>query len=56
MHVDRIVEAAAELKARITLILVTHHHVDHLPGALRLRRKTGAPSPHTSESATLTAS
>ena len=43
VHVDRIIEAAAELEARITLILVTHHHVDHLPGADRLRRKTGAP-------------
>jgi len=43
VHVDRIVEAAGELGAPISLILVTHHHVDHLPGAERLRRKTGAP-------------
>ena len=43
VHVDRIVEAAGELNARIALILVTHHHSDHLPGADRLRRKTGAP-------------
>jgi hydroxyacylglutathione hydrolase len=43
VHVDRIVEAAGELSARVGLILVTHHHLDHLPGADRLRQKTGAP-------------
>lgn len=43
VHTDRIIEAAGALNASIALILVTHHHLDHLPGADRLRRKTGAP-------------
>jgi len=43
VHIDRIVEAVGELNARVGLILVTHHHLDHLPGADLLRRKTGAP-------------
>ena len=43
VHIDRIVDAAGAMNARITLILVTHHHADHLPGADLLRRKTGAP-------------
>jgi hydroxyacylglutathione hydrolase len=41
-HVDRIVQTAGEVGAPIVLIVVTHHHPDHLPGADRLRRKTGA--------------
>jgi hydroxyacylglutathione hydrolase len=43
VHIDRILEAVGELNARVGLILVTHHHLDHLPGADLLRRKTGAP-------------
>jgi hydroxyacylglutathione hydrolase len=42
-HVDRILETVGEMEARIALIAVTHHHQDHLPGADRLRLKTGAP-------------
>ena len=42
-HIDRIAEAAGEQSAGIALILVTHHHLDHLAGADRLRRRTGAP-------------
>jgi hydroxyacylglutathione hydrolase len=42
-HTDRILETAGALDATVGLILVTHHHLDHLPGADRLRRKTGAP-------------
>jgi glyoxylase-like metal-dependent hydrolase (beta-lactamase superfamily II) len=43
VHTDAILEAVGALKARVALILVTHHHPDHLPGADRLRQKTGAP-------------
>jgi hydroxyacylglutathione hydrolase len=43
VHTDAILEAVGALDARVGLILVTHHHPDHLPGADRLRRKTGAP-------------
>lgn len=42
-HIDRIVTTVGELGARVALILVTHHHSDHLAGADRLRRRTGAP-------------
>jgi glyoxylase-like metal-dependent hydrolase (beta-lactamase superfamily II) len=43
VHTDAILEAVGALDARVALILVTHHHLDHLPGADRLRHKTGAP-------------
>ncbi len=42
-HIDRILEAAEEAHAFIDLILVTHHHGDHLPGAYLLRDKVHAP-------------
>ena len=42
VHVDRILEAVGELNATVGLILVTHHHLDHLPGADLLRQRTGA--------------
>ena len=42
-HIDRILEAAEEDHASIDLILVTHHHRDHLPGAHLLSDRTGAP-------------
>lgn len=42
-HIDRILEAAEEERARIELVLVTHSHRDHLPGALLLRDRTKAP-------------
>ncbi len=41
-HLDAILEAAAPL-GRIQAILVTHGHVDHLPAARPLSRRTGAP-------------
>ncbi|HEY7063086.1 MAG TPA: MBL fold metallo-hydrolase [Chloroflexota bacterium] len=43
VHIDRILEEVGALGARVGLVLVTHHHPDHLPGADLLRRKTGAP-------------
>lgn len=43
VHTDAILEAIGARDARLALILVTHHHLDHLPGADRLRQKTGAP-------------
>ena len=41
-HVDAIVDAAAS-RGRLAFSLVTHHHGDHLPAALRLRDRVGAP-------------
>jgi glyoxylase-like metal-dependent hydrolase (beta-lactamase superfamily II) len=40
-HIQAIVQAAAGRSLR--WILCTHTHVDHSPGAVRLRRQTGAP-------------
>jgi len=40
-HVAAIL-AAAELLGRITTVLVTHRHVDHLPAAIPLCERTGA--------------
>lgn len=37
------VEAAAERRGRIELLLVTHRHQDHLPAARTLRRRLGVP-------------
>lgn len=42
-HLDAIQAAAAGLGGRIALILLTHSHPDHLPGAWPLRERTGAP-------------
>ncbi|MBI2755078.1 MAG: MBL fold metallo-hydrolase [Chloroflexi bacterium] len=39
-HLDAIAAAAAPL-GRITMILVTHGHADHLPAAFPLARRTG---------------
>ncbi len=41
-HVDRIVAVAAAL-GRLAYSVVTHHHADHLPAAMRLRVRLGAP-------------
>ncbi|MGH9063401.1 MAG: MBL fold metallo-hydrolase [Acidimicrobiales bacterium] len=40
LHLDRV---AAAGDGRIGSILVTHHHVDHAPGAAGLAERTGAP-------------
>ena len=42
-HVAAILREVAEAGGRITGLLVTHGHSDHLPGAYRLRERTGAP-------------
>ncbi|MFN2528112.1 MAG: MBL fold metallo-hydrolase [Candidatus Baltobacteraceae bacterium] len=41
-HVERLVAYAAERKARIEFILITHGHPDHAPAAGLLRERTGA--------------
>jgi glyoxylase-like metal-dependent hydrolase (beta-lactamase superfamily II) len=41
-HLQAILDAARPL-GRIASILVTHGHLDHLPGAFPLRERTGAP-------------
>jgi glyoxylase-like metal-dependent hydrolase (beta-lactamase superfamily II) len=42
-HQSALSAAAAQLRARIRWILVTHTHPDHSPGAARLAELTGAP-------------
>lgn len=42
-HLQALVEAATQQQATINLILVTHGHPDHYPGAAELHRMTGAP-------------
>jgi glyoxylase-like metal-dependent hydrolase (beta-lactamase superfamily II)/rhodanese-related sulfurtransferase len=41
-QVDRFVEALAARDARLTYVLDTHTHADHLSGVRRLARRTGA--------------
>ncbi|HUP38263.1 MAG TPA: rhodanese-like domain-containing protein [Candidatus Limnocylindria bacterium] len=41
-QVDRFVEALAAHDARLTFVLDTHTHADHLSGVRRLARRTGA--------------
>lgn len=41
-HVDALVSAASRV-GRVAFSLVTHHHGDHLPAAIRLRERLGAP-------------
>jgi glyoxylase-like metal-dependent hydrolase (beta-lactamase superfamily II) len=43
VHIASFVRAAHDASARYAAILVTHGHPDHAPGALALRRETGAP-------------
>ncbi len=42
-HIDRIMEALEAEKAKVEVILVTHSHPDHLPGARILHERTAAP-------------
>jgi glyoxylase-like metal-dependent hydrolase (beta-lactamase superfamily II) len=42
-HIEAILAAVGETGGAISLVLVTHGHSDHLPGAYRLRERTGAP-------------
>jgi glyoxylase-like metal-dependent hydrolase (beta-lactamase superfamily II) len=42
-EVDRIHRRLTELGLKLKQILVTHAHIDHVGGALRLKRLTGAP-------------
>ncbi len=42
-HLQTLVESATERGGKIGLILVTHGHPDHYPGAARLSELTGAP-------------
>lgn len=43
VHIASFVKAAHDTNSRYAAILVTHGHPDHVPGALALRRETGAP-------------
>lgn len=42
-HVRALLDRAAEMNARISLILLTHTHPDHAPAAPMLKERTGAP-------------
>ncbi|HLH73275.1 MAG TPA: MBL fold metallo-hydrolase [Chloroflexota bacterium] len=42
-HVEQILSAAQRSGGRITALLVTHQHSDHLPAAYTLKQRTGAP-------------
>jgi glyoxylase-like metal-dependent hydrolase (beta-lactamase superfamily II) len=42
-EVGRIHRRLTELGLKVKQILVTHAHIDHVGGALRLKRRTGAP-------------
>lgn len=42
-HITAIVDEIAALGGRAVLILVTHSHLDHLPGAFSLQRRVGVP-------------
>lgn len=42
VHVDAVLDAAAKL-GRIAAVLVTHRHLDHLPAAEAVCRRSGAP-------------
>ncbi len=43
VHLEALVATAAEMEAKIGMILVTHGHPDHFPGAAKLQEMTGAP-------------
>jgi glyoxylase-like metal-dependent hydrolase (beta-lactamase superfamily II) len=42
-EVSRIFQRITDLRLRLKQILVTHAHIDHVGGALKLKRLTGAP-------------
>lgn len=42
-EITRIVERLAALRVTLRQILITHAHIDHVGGALQLKRLTGAP-------------
>lgn len=43
VHIDAFTQMARDSNAQFVGIFVTHGHPDHYPGALALRRETGAP-------------
>jgi glyoxylase-like metal-dependent hydrolase (beta-lactamase superfamily II) len=42
-HIDAIVEGIAEMGGKAAIILITHSHLDHLPGAFSLQRRIQVP-------------
>ena len=42
-QIDRILCNPAEAKAHVKQIVITHAHIDHVGGAMKLKAATGAP-------------
>lgn len=42
-NIDEIEAILRQAQARVTMILITHAHIDHIGGAAQLKRVTGAP-------------
>jgi glyoxylase-like metal-dependent hydrolase (beta-lactamase superfamily II) len=42
-HIQALIDRAAAMHCRISLICLTHTHPDHAPAALELKERTGAP-------------
>src|SRR5438874_13663562 len=42
-EIERVLEAVRKHGPKVTLIVVTHAHIDHIGGAAKLKAATGAP-------------